>query len=144
MEATIVAPESLVAVKGFGLKILKDLSEVEVHIQHTGLVVRKSLLGGNRKLSRDVLAAVVDAIDFYRTHEQETIAIMERFTGIKDREALKASYDFHKRLFPQPPYPTREGFQTVIDLIGGKTATGEKASPDLFFDRTLLDELNEK
>lgn len=139
MDATIVAPESLVAVRKSGLKILKDLSEVDVHIQHTGLVVRKSLLRENRKLAKDVVAAIVDAIAFYRTHEQETLEIMEKFTGIKDRESLKASYDFHKKLFPQPPYPSREGFQTVMELIGVKA--GDKISPDLFFDRTLLDEM---
>ncbi|MBI4528463.1 MAG: ABC transporter substrate-binding protein [Deltaproteobacteria bacterium] len=144
MEATIVAPESLVAVRKAGLKVLKDLSEVAVYIQHTGLVVRRGLLKENRKLARDVLAAVVEAIDFYRTHEQETIEIMERFTGIRDREALKASYDFHKRLFPQPPYPSREGFQTVAELIGAKTPSGEKVSPEIFFDRTVLDEIKEK
>ncbi len=142
MDATIVAPESLVAVKRSGLKILKDLSEVDVHIQHTGLVMRKSLLKENRKLARDVLAAIVDAIDFYRSHEQETLQIMEKFTGITDREALKASYEFHKKLFPQPPYPSREGFQTVMELIGVKA--GEKISPDVFFDTTLLDELKRK
>ncbi len=139
MDATIVAPESLVAVRKSGLKILKDLSEVDVHIQHTGLVVRKSLVRENRKLAKDLLAAIIDAINFYRTHEQETLEIMEKFTGIRDRESLKASYDFHKKLFPQPPYPSREGFQTVMELIGVKT--GDKISPDLFFDRTLLDEL---
>ncbi len=142
MDATIVAPESLVAVRKSGLKILKDLSEVNVHIQHTGLVVRKSLLKENRKLAKDVLAAIVDAIHFYRTQEQKTLEIMEKFTGIKDRESLKASYEFHKNLFPQPPYPSREGFQTVMELIGAKT--GEKISPDLFFDRTLLDEMKGK
>jgi NitT/TauT family transport system substrate-binding protein len=144
MDATIVAPESLVVVRKSGLRILKDLSEVDVPIQHTGLVVRKSFLRENRKLAKDVLAAIIDAIDFYRTHEQETLKIMEKFTGIRDREALEASYEFHKKLFPQPPYPSREGFQTVIDLIGAKSASGEKPSPDLFFDRTLLDELKEK
>lgn len=144
MDATIVAPESLVAVKKFGLKILNDLSEVDVYIQHTGLVVRKSLLRENRKTAKDVLAAIIDAVAFYRTHEQESIEIMEKFTSIRDRESLKASYDFHKKLFPQPPYPSREGFQTVIDMIGAKTPAGEKVSPDLFFDKTLLDELREK
>ncbi|MGH7835194.1 MAG: ABC transporter substrate-binding protein, partial [Candidatus Binatia bacterium] len=36
MDATIVLPENLGAVEKAGLRVLKDLSEVDAHIQHTG------------------------------------------------------------------------------------------------------------
>jgi NitT/TauT family transport system substrate-binding protein len=144
MDGTIVPPENLVAVEKAGLRVLKDLSEVNVYIQHTGLVVKRSLLRENRAMVKGFLAAIVEAINFYRIHEQESLEIVTKFTGIKDRQAVKHSYDFHRRLFPQPPYPSREGFNTLIAEIGDKPSTGSIASPEMFFDGTLLDELSRK
>ena len=144
MDATIVQPESLGAVEKLGLKILKDLSETDVRVQHTGLVVRRSLLRENRNLVKSFLSAIIDSINFYQNHEQETIDIMAKFTGVKDVRALKESYEFHKKLFPKPPYPSQEGFKTLIAEISDKTVESKKATPDLFFDKTLLDELKDK
>jgi NitT/TauT family transport system substrate-binding protein len=140
MAATALLPEHLVAVEKAGLKIFKDLSEVDVHIQHTGLVVRRSLIKENRPMVKSFLAAIIDAIDFYRNHERESIEILAKFTSIKDPRALKDSYEFHKKLFPQPPYPNRDGFRTLLSEIGDKTE-GKNATPELFFDRTLLEEI---
>jgi ABC-type nitrate/sulfonate/bicarbonate transport system substrate-binding protein len=144
MAATALLPEHLVVVEKAGLKVFKDLSEVDVHIQHTGLVVRRSLIKENRPLVKNFLAAIVDAIDFYRTHERESIEIIAKFTSIKDPRALKDSYEFHKRLFPQPPYPNRDGFRTLLSEIGDKATEGKNVTPDLFFDRTLLEEIKDR
>ena len=141
MDATIVPPENLGAVEKSGLKILKDLSEVDVQIQHTGLVVRRSLIKENRSLVKSFLAAIVEAIHFYRNNERETIQIMATFAGTNEPRSLKDSYDFHKGLFPQPPYPSAEGFKTLLSEIRDPGVDAKKNSPEIFFDRTLLDEL---
>lgn len=144
MDATIVAPESLDAVEKTGLKILKDLSDVDFYIQHTGLVVGRNSLRENRELVKNFLAAIIDSIDFYRNQEPETLKIMQEFTGIKDQHALKSSYSFHKKLFLQPPYVRPEGFQTLIDLIAANEPKARNANPALFFDNGVLDELKPK
>jgi NitT/TauT family transport system substrate-binding protein len=141
MDATIVLPENLGAVEKAGLKVLKDLSEVDAHIQHTGLVVRRSLIKENRSLVKSFLAAIVEAINFYRSNERETIEIMAAFAGTRDARPLQDSYRFHKRLFQQPPYPSAEGFKTVLAEIRDPAIDEKKVRSEQFFDRTLLDEL---
>lgn len=144
MAATIVAPESLDTVEKAGLRVLKDLSDVEVYVQHTGVVARRELLKENRGLARNFLRAIIDAIDFYRTQERETLEILQKFTRIKDQRALRASYEFHKKLFLQPPYVRPEGVRTVIDLIAANEPKARNVSPDTFFDNSVLNELKEK
>jgi NitT/TauT family transport system substrate-binding protein len=144
MDATIVLPENLGAVEKAGLKVLKDLSEVDLQIQHTGLVVRRSLIKENRNLVKSVLAAIVEAINFYRGNERETIEIMGAFAGTRDARPLLDSYRFHKRLFQQPPYPSPEGFKTVLAEIRDPAIDEKKVRFEQFFDRTLLDELKAK
>ena len=144
MDATIVLPENLGAVEKAGLKVLKDLSEVDLQIQHTGLVVRRSLIKENRNLVKAFLAAIVEAINFYRSNERETIEIMAAFAGTRDARPLQDSYRFHKRLFQQPPYPSPEGFKTVLAEIRDPAIDEKKVRSEQFFDRTLLDELKAK
>ena len=144
MDATIALPENLGAVEKAGLKVLKDLSEVDLQIQHTGLVVRRSLIKENRNLVKSVLAAIVEAINFYRGNERETIEIMGAFAGTRDARPLLDSYRFHKRLFQQPPYPSPEGFKTVLAEIRDPALDEKKVRSEQFFDRTLLDELKAK
>jgi NitT/TauT family transport system substrate-binding protein len=141
MDATIVLPENLGAAEKAGLKVLKDLSELDAQIQHTGLVVRRSLIKENRALVKSFLTAIIEAIDFYRDNERETIQIMASFAGTKEPRPLKDSYDFHKRLFPQPPYPSVEGFKTVLAEIHDPAADQKRLAPEMFVDRTLLDEI---
>jgi NitT/TauT family transport system substrate-binding protein len=144
MDATIVLPENLGVAEKAGLKILKDLSEVDLQIQHTGLVVRRSLIKENRNLVKSFLAAVVEAINFYRDNERETIEIMGAFAGTRDARSLQDSYRFHKRLFPRLPYPSAEGFKTVLAEIRDPAIDEKKIRVEQFFDRTLLDDLNAK
>lgn len=144
MDATIVAPESTAAVKKAGLKILKDLSEIPDPIQLTVLTTTRKTLRERRELTKSFLAAIQDSIRFYREKENETIKIIETFTGVTDPEALKIGYRFHKNLFPLPPYPSREGIQTVINQLAADDAKFKTAVAENFFDSSLLEELKSK
>ncbi len=144
MDATVVAPEGLPLVTKAGLKLLKDLSELPVPVQLTILSTTKKLIGQRRGLAKAFLAAIADSITFYREREKETIDIIEAFTGVKDRQALKGSYDLHKRLFPEPPYPDREGIQTVINQTAMEIPSAKGALPEAFFDSSLLREIKSR
>jgi NitT/TauT family transport system substrate-binding protein len=144
MDATVVAPESLGAVKKAGLKVLKDLSEIPEPIQLTALVATRKTIREKRPLTKSFLAAIQDAIVFYRSHEKESIDVIEKFTGVKDQESLKASYAFHKKLFPLPPYPTREGIQTLINQLAIDDPKAKGAVATNFFDSSILEELKAK
>jgi len=144
MDATVVAPESLAAVKKSGLKVLKDLSEIPEPIQLTALLTMRKTIRERRPLTKSFLAAIEDAIVFYRSREKESIEVIEKFTGVKDQESLKASYAFHKNLFPLPPYPSREGIQTLINQLAIDDPKVKGAVATNFFDSSLLEELKSK
>jgi NitT/TauT family transport system substrate-binding protein len=144
MDATIVLPENLGAVEKAGLKTLKDLSELDAHIQHTGLVVRRRLIKENRELVKRFLMAIVESIDFYHHNQRETVEIMSAFSGTKEARPLIDSYQFHRRLFAPLPYPSAEGYKTVLAEMREQGTDQKKFSAEQFFDKTLLDELKVK
>ena len=144
MDATVVAPESIAAVKKAGLKVLKDLSELPDPMQLTVLTTTRKTIREKRELPKAFLAAIQDAIRFYRDKENESLKIIESFTGVTDPEALKSSYRFHKNLFPLPPYPSKEGIQSVINQLAADDAKLKTAVAESFFDSSLLEELKSK
>jgi len=144
MDATIVAPESIAAVKKAGLKVLKDLSEIPDPMQLTVLTATRKTIRERRDLTKAFLAAIRDSIRFYRERENESIKIIEAFTGVTDPEALKSGYRFHKNLFPLPPYPSKEGIQTVINQLADDDSKFKTVVADNFFDSSLLEELKSK
>lgn len=144
MDATIVAPESIAAVKKAGLKILKDLSEIPDPMQLTVLSSTRKTIRERRELTKAFLAAIQDSIRFYRDKENESIKIIEAFTGVTDPEALKSGYRFHKNLFPLPPYPSREGIQAVINQLAADDSKLKTAVAENFFDSSLLEEIKSK
>ena len=78
------------------------------------------------------------------TRKAKVIKIIESFTGVTDPEALKSSYRFHKNLFPLPPYPSKEGIQSVINQLAADDAKLKTAVAESFFDSSLLEELKSK
>src|ERR1051325_5441204 len=144
MDATVVAPESLGAVKKSGLKVLKDLSEIPDPIQLTALFATRKMIREKRPLTKSFLASIQDAILFYRNHDKESMDVIEKFTGVKDQESLKASYAFHKKLFPLPPYPSREGIQSLLNQLALDDPKAKGAVANNFFDSSLLEELKAK
>ena len=144
MDATIVAPESIAAVKKAGLKILKDLSEIPDPMQLTVISTTRKTIRERRELTKAFLAAIQDSIRFYRDKENESIRIIEAFTGVTDPEALKNGYRFHKNLFPLPPYPSREGIQAVINQLAADDSKLKTAVAENFFDNSLLEEIKSK
>ena len=144
MDATIVAPESMAAVKKAGLKILKDLSEIPDPMQLTVLSATRKTIRERRELAKAFLAAIQDSIRFYRDKENESIKIIEAFTGVTDQEALRSGYRFHKNLFPLPPYPSKEGIQAVINQLAADDPKFKTAVAENFFDSSLLEEIKSK
>ena len=144
MDATIVAPESMAAVKKAGLKSLKDLSGIPDPMQLTVLSATRKTIRERRELAKDFLSAIQESIRFYRDKENESIKIIETFTGITDQEALRSGYRFHKNLFPLPPYPSREGIQAVINQLAADDPKFKTAVAENFFDSSLLEEIKSK
>jgi NitT/TauT family transport system substrate-binding protein len=125
------------------LKILVDFTEKGIPYQHNGIITLNSSIKKNRPLVINFLEAVGEGIAFYKCHKQETIAIMAKYARLDDAEVLEASYDWFKKVFLDVPYPTSDGFESILEMLS--TYTGRKGvshlEPGALVDRSLLEEL---
>ena len=143
VDFAMLEPMVMFRAKKSNLKILVDFTQKGIPYQHTGMITLNSSIKKNRPLIINFLKAVGEGIAFYKCHKQETIAIMAKYTRLDDPEVLEASYDWFKKVFLNVPYPTSDGFESILEMLS--TYTGRKGvshlEPGALVDRSLLEEL---
>jgi NitT/TauT family transport system substrate-binding protein len=124
-----------------GFKVLADLPAEDVEFPYAVVVVRKSYLQANQQRMKSFLQALCKGIDFYRTHEKESVAIVEKHLHGSDTDA--AAQERYKTGGPSlisfPPVPSEKGFQMVLDFVDTPETRALKLAE--LFDLRILDEL---
>ena len=87
------------------------------------------------------MKAVGEGIAFYKRHRQETMAIMARHARLDGPEVLVPSYEWFKKVFLDVPYPTREGFKSILETLYTSRKGVSHLQPEALVDRSLLVEL---
>ncbi len=142
IDASLLSPpDHLQALRG-GMKILLNLRDLNVPYQGTGLVTTQRLLVRNRDLARRFLKAFVEAIHAVRTNPSLTKRALAKYRQTKDEKQLEDAYQTLREIIKPKPYPSIEGFKTIIKDAMDRTPAAKTANPKDFMDTTLLEELD--
>jgi NitT/TauT family transport system substrate-binding protein len=135
--------EPMVAFQGqkSNLNILVDFTERRIPYQHSGIITLESSLKRNRPQILSFLKATLEGLSFYKRNKEESLNIMAKYTRLGDRAVLATSYEWFKKVFPDVPYATPEGFKTILDMIYINRKGASPLDPKTLVDRTLLDTL---
>jgi hypothetical protein len=87
-----------------------------------------------------VLRGFVEAIAYIHKNKENSLATLQRWMRLDDREALDETYDYLIRILPRKPYSNDKGVQAVIDAIPNRPAI--KFTPQDFYDMSYLQELD--
>jgi hypothetical protein len=91
------------------------------------------------------VAALAEAIHFYKTEKEATIKILARYLKTDDREALDETYrEIALKVMPEKPYPTLAGIQTILDELGSKTAKAKSMKAEEFIDSSFVKKLDDE
>jgi len=125
-------PSSWLAKKA-GLRELADLAAMGVKYQKEAFGARKSFLEKKKDPIKRFITALVAAIDFVKTHPEETMKIMAKYTKTDDREALQSAYDLLVRKYlPNAPTVSAEHLALIMSDIGEKNPKTSNVSPSRF------------
>ena len=141
VDFAMLEPMVMFQAKKTNLKVLVDFTDKSIPYQHSGIVTLESSLKEKRPQILGFLKAVMEGITFYKLHKEATIAIMMKYTGIRDHEVMVTSYEWFKKIFLNIPYPTVEGFRTILDMIRVSRKEVPNLDPKALVDRRPLDEL---
>jgi len=142
IDATLLSPPDHLEALRMGMKILLNLRDLNVPYQGSGLVTTQRLLARNRDVARRMLKAYVEAIHAVRTNSSLTKRALAKYRQSKDEKQLEDAYQSLREVIKPKPYPSLDGFKTMIKDAADRTPAAKNANPRDFIDTSLLEELD--
>jgi ABC-type nitrate/sulfonate/bicarbonate transport system substrate-binding protein len=142
IDATLLSPPDHLEALRAGTKILLNLRDLNVSYQGTGLVTTQRLLGRNRDLARRVVKTFVEAIHLVRTNPALSKRAFAKYRQTKDEKRIEDAYQTLREVVKPKPYPSVEGFKTIINDALERMPAAKSANPKDFIDTSLLEELD--
>ena len=142
IDATLLSPPDHLEALRAGTKILLNLRDLNVPYQGSGLVTTQRLLGRNRDLVRRVVKTFVEAIHLVRTNPALSKRAFAKYRQSKDEKRIDDAYQALREVVKPKPYPSVEGFKTIINDALDRIPAAKTANPKDFIDTSLLEELD--
>jgi NitT/TauT family transport system substrate-binding protein len=143
IQGAMVAIPVTAKAKKMGFNELADLQMLGLEYPQNGLAVTRGLIGSKPELVRNLTKAFVEAIAYFKTHQNKTLAIYQKYLKTDDMDALKETYEaVGLNLISEKPYPTIKGIQIVLRQLASKDPKAQGVKAEQFVDSTFLTELD--
>ena len=142
IDATLLSPPDHFEATRRGMKILLNLRDLNVPYQGTGLVTTQRLIARNRDLARRTLKSFVEAIHAVRTNPTLSKRALSKYRQSKDEKQTEDAYQALREMVKPKPYPSIDGFKTIIQDASDRLPAARNANPKDFIDASLLEELD--
>ena len=113
--ATILSPPGTLFARQAGMNFMVDLTDLKLEYQGSTIATRRSLVQKNPALPLGQLRAIVKGVYLFKTRKEDTVRILGKFLGTRNREALEESWEYAAKM-PAKPY------------AGGKCRSGSARS----------------
>jgi len=144
VQATIITPPFTLTARKLGYNTLIDMAQLNIPFLLTALLTRKSFIKAQRDTVASVVAALADAVHFYKREKEPTIKILSKYLQTTDREALEETYkEIALKVLPEKPYPTLPGIQTILDELAPKNPKAKNSKPEDFVDMSFVKKLDD-
>jgi NitT/TauT family transport system substrate-binding protein len=142
IDATLISPPDHLEALRAGMKILLNLRDLNVAFQGSGLVTTQRVLVRKRDLARRFLKSYVEAIHLVKTSPEISKKAFAKYRQTKDEKRIDDAYQALREIVKPKPYPSIEGFRTIIKDAGERIPAAKTANPKDFIDVSLLEELD--
>ncbi|HEY7221222.1 MAG TPA: ABC transporter substrate-binding protein [Candidatus Binatia bacterium] len=139
--ATMVSPPATLFARKAGMNFLVNLAELKIEYQGSTFVTRRSLMKSSPNLVFRTMRALVRGVHHFKIRREDTLRILGKFLGTKDREALEESWAYGADM-PSKPYAVDSAVQAVINHLAEVDPKFGKYKPADFIDSGPLTELD--
>jgi NitT/TauT family transport system substrate-binding protein len=143
VDGALLSPPLTALARDAGFRALITPQSLVIPYQQTGIATTKDFIDKNRDAVRRFIKAMVEAVHFYKTHKEESLALVAKNLKTNDRVALEESYqEFAVKLHPRKPYPTLEGIALIVDSQRTKSTPANIRAED-YVDVSFVKELDD-
>ena len=129
-------PGIIYLTKGMPFRILISTADFQKRFEFPYIcaTTTRNYLSRQRDTVKKVLMAHIEAVQYFKTHKDESKKIIAKYSRISEENYLEAAYTASAKLYDVVPLVTRQGTEVQI-----KEATSRKPGAQLRFE-DLVDE----
>jgi ABC-type nitrate/sulfonate/bicarbonate transport system substrate-binding protein len=125
-----------------GMRVFANMEEMDIPFQQVGLNTTQKYIAKNPDVVRRTVKPIVEGVQLIRTNPAVSKRAIARYMKIKDEKVLEDSYQQLKATAEVKPYPSTEGFKTILDELAKKLPAARSANPADFMDARFIQELD--
>ncbi|HEY1268121.1 MAG TPA: ABC transporter substrate-binding protein [Candidatus Binatia bacterium] len=138
---TVVTEGEKIQAEKNGLKTIVDMAKFKVPFQFNCTATTRKYIREHAEEARGVVFAMAEAVHFLKTHKEESIRVMQKYTRGVARDVLEGAWASNVELIVDDGYPTLEGLKQTLDIQALTDARAAKAKAEDFVDLRFVDEI---
>src|SRR5579859_4173090 len=114
VQAIAVSPPNDVLAKKIGAHMILDTATLNEPEQNVGFGVTRAYLTDHRPVVTNIVKASIEAMARWKKDAEFTKGVIKKYLESNDPEFDNVGYEAYAPVWPQAPYPSREGMAKVI------------------------------
>ena len=143
VQAIAVSPPNDVLARQAGAHLLLDTATLNVPEQNVGFGVPRAYLQDNRAAVTSVVKASIEAMARWKKDAAFTKRVIQKYLQTEDAQFTDNGYEAYGPLWPQAPYPSRDGMRKVIDEVSAQNPKAKELNVDQLIDTSVVKELED-
>lgn len=142
-QAIALTPPNDVVAERAGAHLLFDTSTIDEPDQGLTLTTTRKYLSANRPAALSVLKATIESMARWKKDPAFVKTVIAKYLKLDDQRVIDVGYEAYLPIWPQAPYPSKEGLQVVIEQASVQDAKAKGVTPDQVTDNSLVKELDD-
>jgi len=138
---TVVTDGERIQGEKLGLKVIIDMAQLNVPFQFNCTAATRKRIRENPDEIRRVVWSMAESIHFFKTHKDESIKIMQKYTRGLPRDVLEGAHAANSALLVENTYPTIEGLKQTLDVQALTDPRASKAKVEDLVELRFVDEM---
>jgi NitT/TauT family transport system substrate-binding protein len=143
VQAIAVSPPNDVLATKAGAHLLLDTATLNVPEQNVGFGLSRAYLQDNRAAVTSIVRAGVEAMARWKKDAAFTKGVIQKYLQTDDPQFIDDGYEAYGPLWPQVPYPSRDGMLKVIDEVTTQNPKARDLNVDHLIDTSVVKELED-
>jgi len=143
VSAIAVSPPNDVLATEAGAHLVLDTATLNEPEQNVGFGVLRTYLQANRPVVTSIVKASIEAMARWKKDAAFTKGVIQKYLESSDPQFTEVGYSAYAPLWPQAPYPSRDGMQKVIEEVAAQNPKAKDLQVDSLIDASVVKELED-
>jgi NitT/TauT family transport system substrate-binding protein len=143
VSGTVLAPPFSNIARQAGYRELVDLRKTDLEYAGNSIAANVPYIKSHPQLVENFLKGYIEALYFFRSQKERTIAGIMKFLKLNDRARAEEGYEYYSDLMPVMPYPSAEGVKSVLENLAPRQPKAATANREDFYDISFLKKIED-